>query len=56
VTPEIAYAIGTCVEKTGGAEGKIVLAGHDEGIIAYGANIERALHLILELHDKYMGE
>jgi len=55
-TPEIALAIEKCVEKIGGDEGQIVLAGHDEGIIAYGANIERALHLTLELHNKYMGE
>jgi ribulose-5-phosphate 4-epimerase/fuculose-1-phosphate aldolase len=55
-TPEIALAIGKCVEKIGSDEDKIVLAGHDGGIIAYGANIERSLHSILELHNKYMGE
>ena len=55
-TPEIALAIEKCVEKIGGDEGRIVLAGHDEGIITYGANIERALHLMLALHNKYMGE
>jgi len=55
-TPEIALAIGKCAEKIGRDEGKIVLAGHGEGIIAYGANIERALNSVLELHDKYMGE
>jgi ribulose-5-phosphate 4-epimerase/fuculose-1-phosphate aldolase len=55
-TPEIALAIRKCVKRTGSDEGKIVLAGHDEGIIAYGANIEMALHLILDLHNKYMGK
>jgi ribulose-5-phosphate 4-epimerase/fuculose-1-phosphate aldolase len=55
-TPEIALAIEKCVEKIGSDEGQIVLAGHDEGIIVYGANLERALHLMLVLHNKYMGE
>ena len=55
-TPEIALAIGKCVEKIDSDEGQIVLAGHDEGIIAYGASVERSLQLILELHNKFVGE
>jgi len=52
-TPEIAAATGELVREAGRDEGQIVLAGHDEGIVAYGANIEKALNLILELNKKY---
>jgi ribulose-5-phosphate 4-epimerase/fuculose-1-phosphate aldolase len=54
-TPEIALAIGKCVRESGKDEGQIVLAGHDEGVIAYGPNVERALDLVLDLYDKYGG-
>jgi len=54
-TPDIALAVEKCAETIGKDEGQIVLAGHDEGIIAYGANIERALELIMELYIKYGG-
>ena len=54
-TPDIALAIGKCAQDSGKDEGQIVLAGHDEGIIAYGANIQRALELIMELYNKYGG-
>jgi hypothetical protein len=53
-TPEIAIAIAECAAKTGKNEGTIVLAGHDEGVIAYAASVERALSLILELNSKYV--
>ena len=52
-TPEIAYAVKKCAENLNKAEGAIVLAGHDEGIIAYGSSVENALNLILELNNKY---
>ena len=52
-TPEMAVAIGKLVTEKNSDEGQIVMTGHDEGIIAYGANIQRALQLILELNDKY---
>ena len=51
-TSEIALAIEKCAENIGKDEGQIVLAGHDEGIIAYGENTERALELIMELYIK----
>jgi len=54
-TPEIALAIGKCVEELGKDEGRIVMAGHEEGIITYGATVNRALNLILELYKKYGG-
>jgi len=53
-TPEIALAIGDCIQ-SGKDEGQIVMAGHDEGVITYGANIETAMKLILELYEKYIG-
>jgi len=52
-TPEIALAIENCVRDLNGDEGRIVMLGHDEGVIAYGPSVERTLALILELYDKY---
>jgi hypothetical protein len=60
-TPEIALAIGKCVwskypnEFGGMNEGVIVLAGHDEGVIAYGSSVEKTFILIQQLYDKYGG-
>jgi ribulose-5-phosphate 4-epimerase/fuculose-1-phosphate aldolase len=54
-TPEIALAIGECVEAHSKNEGQIVMAGHEEGVIAYGPSVKKALDLILELYDKYGG-
>ena len=54
-TPEIALAIGACVRNSGKNEGQIIMAGHDEGIIAYGPSIERAFNLILELYVMFGG-
>ena len=53
-TPQIALAIGKCIRESGmDEEGQIVLAGHDEGVIAYGPTVVRALDLILELYNKF---
>ena len=54
-TPEIALAIGKCAENSGKNEGQIVLAGHVEGVIAYGHSVERAFNLILMLYNKFRG-
>jgi ribulose-5-phosphate 4-epimerase/fuculose-1-phosphate aldolase len=56
-TPESALAIGECITRDEGehTEGVIVLAGHDEGVIAYGPSVERTFHLIMELYNKYGG-
>ena len=54
-TPEIAIALGKCVQETGKGEGVIVMAGHDEGVIAYGPVIERTFILIQELYNRYGG-
>jgi len=53
-TPQMAIAIGKLVEAEGD-KGQIVMAGHDEGVIAYGATIEKALSKTLELYKKYIG-
>ena len=53
-TPEIALAIGNCVQALDSDEGCIVLLGHDEGVIAYGPSVERAFMLIRELYDRYL--
>ncbi|MDR0583953.1 MAG: class II aldolase/adducin family protein [Treponema sp.] len=52
-TPEIARAAGACAaaQKSGG--GLIVLAGHDEGVIAFGASAGKTFALIEELNNKY---
>jgi ribulose-5-phosphate 4-epimerase/fuculose-1-phosphate aldolase len=52
-TPEIALAIKKCVDTINRNQGAIVLAGHDEGVIAYGFSIEKTLQLVLELNTKY---
>jgi ribulose-5-phosphate 4-epimerase/fuculose-1-phosphate aldolase len=52
-TPQMAVAIGMLVKNTGKDEGQIIMSGHDEGVITYGANIQRAFSLILDLYHKY---
>jgi ribulose-5-phosphate 4-epimerase/fuculose-1-phosphate aldolase len=52
-TPEIARAIAHCVTQSGKSEGVIVLAGHDEGLIAYSGNPDKAFDLIQTLYNKY---
>jgi ribulose-5-phosphate 4-epimerase/fuculose-1-phosphate aldolase len=54
-TPEIALALIQCVQVLAKEEGRIVLAGHDEGVISYGPSVESALALIKELFNKYSG-
>ena len=45
-TPEMAEAIANCVQQKDAESGLIVMAGHEEGIVAYGATIGTALHEI----------
>jgi ribulose-5-phosphate 4-epimerase/fuculose-1-phosphate aldolase len=52
-TPAMARAIAGCAGKGEKSEGSIVLAGHDEGVIAYGPSVERALELVLALYHTY---
>jgi ribulose-5-phosphate 4-epimerase/fuculose-1-phosphate aldolase len=51
-TPDIALAIGKLVREAEETEGRIVLAGHDEGVIIYASTIERAVYLIEELSQR----
>ena len=51
-TPEIALAVEKAVLEQG-SEGQIVMLGHDEGVICYGATAEKALALALELYGRY---
>lgn len=51
-TPAIATAITRCVKDIG-SEGQIVLLGHEEGVIAYGASVERTCGLVVELYGRY---
>ncbi|MDR3301308.1 MAG: class II aldolase/adducin family protein [Spirochaetaceae bacterium] len=59
-TPEMAHAIAECVKFAGKNSGKnagvIVMAGHDAGVIAYGASVEEALSLTLELYRAFVGD
>ena len=52
-TPEIAEAVAKAVQEQGD-EGQIVMLGHDEGVMCYGATVEKALALTLELHARYI--
>ena len=54
-SPEIALAVEKCIRELGKDEGRIVMLGHDEGVIAYGPSVERAFALVQELYDKYRG-
>ncbi|MDR1575898.1 MAG: class II aldolase/adducin family protein [Treponema sp.] len=51
-TPEIAEAAGACAAAQEGGEGLIVLAGHDEGVIAFGASVGRTFALLEELYNR----
>jgi ribulose-5-phosphate 4-epimerase/fuculose-1-phosphate aldolase len=52
-SPEIAIAIAENIRQSGELEGTIVLAGHDEGVIAYSSSPEKAFSLIQDLYIKY---
>ncbi|MDR2551627.1 MAG: class II aldolase/adducin family protein [Treponema sp.] len=52
-TPELALAVERSVSGEGKTQGILVLAGHDEGILAYGPTVETSLNLILESVKKY---
>jgi len=54
-TPEIALALAKCVQELGTDEGVVYMAGHDEGIIVWGPNVERALKIIKTLNNRYGG-
>lgn len=49
-TPELARAIEKLVVSCGSNHGIFVTAGHDEGIIAYGETIEKALSLVKSVY------
>ncbi|GHV03253.1 hypothetical protein FACS189485_05930 [Spirochaetia bacterium] len=53
-TPEMARAISNALgQSKENDHGWIVLAGHDEGLITWGASIDEALALVMELYNKY---
>lgn len=49
-TSELAEEIRKLVESVGKAQGVFVLAGHADGVMAYGPNIEAARDVLLELY------
>jgi methylthioribose-1-phosphate isomerase len=49
-TPELAEEIRTLVEAAGEAQGVFVLAGHQDGVMAYGPDIESARDVLLGLY------
>lgn len=51
-TPELALAIGDLVTSIPGDDGVFVTAGHDEGVIAYGATVASALAGIRQVYTK----
>jgi hypothetical protein len=54
-TPEMALAIASRVAEGGSSRGVMVLAGHAEGVLSYGASVREALDLILGLYAQYAG-
>jgi len=54
-TPEIAEETVRLVRDTGTARGIFVMAGHEDGVIAYGDDIESVRQLLLDIHRKVRG-
>jgi hypothetical protein len=54
-TPALALSIASLAAGRKAGGGILVLAGHDEGVLAYGASVQEALDLILDLYNKYEG-
>lgn len=51
-TPQIAEETVRLVREAAAAQGLFVMAGHEDGVIAYGPDIETARLLLLEIHQK----
>ncbi|MDD4016479.1 MAG: class II aldolase/adducin family protein [Kiritimatiellae bacterium] len=51
-TPELARAIEALALSIGAGEGLFVIAGHDEGIMAYGGSVKSALALVKAVYAK----
>ncbi len=49
-TPAIAEETVRLVRDAGAAQGIFVMAGHEDGVVAYGADIESARQLLLEVY------
>ena len=49
-TPELAEEVVRLVKSGGAANGIFVIAGHQDGVVVYGADIESARHALLELY------
>ncbi len=54
-TPEIAEETVRLVRDAGAAQGIFVMVGHQDGVIAYGADIEPVRRLLLEVYHKAIG-
>jgi ribulose-5-phosphate 4-epimerase/fuculose-1-phosphate aldolase len=54
-TPEIALAIADLVQRLARDRGSLVMAGHDEGVIAWGPSVEDTLNIVIELFAKFGG-
>ncbi|HKL22546.1 MAG TPA: class II aldolase/adducin family protein, partial [Tichowtungia sp.] len=48
-TPELAQEVRKLVESAGAEQGVFVLAGHQDGVMAYGPDIESAREMLLAL-------
>jgi ribulose-5-phosphate 4-epimerase/fuculose-1-phosphate aldolase len=51
-TPRIAEETVQLVRDAGATQGLFVMAGHEDGVIAYGDGVEPARQLLLEIHRK----
>lgn len=51
-TPRIAEETVQLVREAGSPQGVFVMAGHQDGVIAYGPDIESARQLLLDVHQK----
>ena len=53
-TVEMARATEKCIEKK--EAGTFCMHGHEDGVVAYGKNLDEAGQLILSLYEKYIGQ
>jgi ribulose-5-phosphate 4-epimerase/fuculose-1-phosphate aldolase len=54
-TPRIAEEIVRLVRDAGAAQGLFAMAGHEDGVIAYGPDVESVRQLLLAVHQKAAG-
>lgn len=53
-TPEMAHSMASLIHQKSSVAGILTMAGHEEGIVAYGPTIEQAFHQIQSAYSQYI--